>query len=200
MNQKTKIKSSKKQKEALQKQKELENSEGYQIGREIVMEIAEDIITNVVGLYEEYQKERLDSEIIDMFDKGNSTMMSFEALSSIRFQKKDLVVTSYEEIEPLVLDPDNYNRKVLEHVEKLSAPRSAIELWDKSLNKIKSASVLSRLARKSVKKQFKPQGYLQVDFSKINLHRVNSMDHQLRKDKANSRIKNKNARNAIKVN
>ena len=192
-------KSARKVKESNSKRLEADKSPNFQFCKEIVMDVAEKIITNVVTLYEEYQRAEMENSICDMFEKADESILSFYALNHVCFSKASLNQISFSDIEPAVLTPDNYNRKVLEHVTRQIPPKSAIELWDKSINKVKSASVLSRLPRKSVKKTLKPQNYLQIDFSKTNLKRVNSIDQQLRSEKAASKMKAKHQKYIIKV-
>lgn len=199
---KTKIatRPNKKNRDAMIKNGDIENTQGYQICKEILLGLSERITTEVVSMYEKYQYEKLHSEVEELFDQSSATIMSFEALKSIMFDKSSLNTSGYEDIEPMISDPDNYNRKVLYHVDRPSLPRSATELWDRTINKVKSASIMSRIDRKSIRKApLKPPSFLLVDFTSINIRRINSIDQQLRTEKATAKLKAKMPKNTPKV-
>ena len=201
MNQKTKTASRALQnrREAPTKSGGVAKTPGYQLCKAIVMDVAGGTVADVVERYEREQRERLEAEVLGLLDRGNGSMLSFDGLRHVDFNTATLVTTSFEELEPLTLDPDNYNRKTLERTGRVPPPKSATELWNRNMAKVKSASVLSRLPRKSVKQACKPRDYLQLDFNKTNLKRVNSTDQQLRIEMANSKQKAKKPRQVIKV-
>lgn len=192
MNPKTQImrKSAKIPYSAILRGNEIVNTSGYKFCKEIVTEVAETMLTDIIGHYADYQRQKLESAVMGLFDSGNSTMLTFEVLNSIDFLMTLVATSSYEDIEPSVSDADNYNRKELGRRVHI-APRSASKLWGKGLNKIKSATVLSKVAHKSVRKVKKQQTYLHIDFGVTKLNRANSMDQQLRVEKNNNILKSK---------
>lgn len=173
-------------------------SDAYVLCRSLVVEFADNIINDVLTRYEEYQNERLEYMAAEYLDCVNATMLTFESLSRIDFRLNPVSRAFMDETEPLASGADNYNRKVLDH-RTLVAPKSAIELYPKALSKVKSALSVSKLPRNTLKRQPRMQNCLQIDFNTIYLKRVNSMDQQLRMEKANSKLKAKIAKFVPKV-
>lgn len=132
---------------------------GYNIAfcREIVTNVADNLIGNVLGRYEELQQELLTKVCLNFAGRVYESMMSFEALSQLNFPAASVVMPSLVEIQPAVAQTDTYSRKIVGHRAN-AVPRSASSLFAKGLSKVKSTITISKLTRGSAIK--KPQSQL----------------------------------------